>query len=274
MPVMMRRFGPPVLVVLAACSRGREAAPAQASSRPAPATAAASAPAPASAQASASAPVQAASAPASAAVATTAPGAEASRELDEIRRAAVTCARDPAARVCEDAKALARAYPLMHCGSDGVDPAYTFAWAARAPLPGATLFTDGDGTKWYVEAARSPKLARVDERLWSESGWITVEPNLRFETDYPSAAEATRLSALDAQIKKKTMGEGIVRAVFYGDAFVGAFPFYAALKPQKDGGMLYGFGIEPKAHPLCRAPEARVLPAELVPFAGEWSRLR
>ena len=141
-------------------------------------------------------------------------------------------------------------------------------------MPGATVFTDGDGAKWYVEAARSPKLARVDERLWSESGWITVEPHLRFETDYPTAAEAKRLEALDAEISKKTRAEGIVRAVFYGDTFVGAFPSYAKLKPQKDGGMLYGFGITPKKQPLCRTPEARVLPADLAAFAGEWARLR
>lgn len=205
---------------------------------------------------------------------TTPPDAEALAELEKIRRAANVCGRKPSDPTCEDARALARSYGLMHCGSDGVDPAYTFAWAAREPLPGATVQTDRDGTKWYVEAARSPRLARVDERLWSEGGWITVEPHLRFETDYPSAEEAKRLLALDAQIKKKTMAEGIVRAVFYEGSFVGAFPFYAALKPQKDGGMLYGFGNAPKAPTLCKSRQARVLSEDLATFAGTWSRLR
>lgn len=207
-------------------------------------------------------------------VSTTPPDAEALAELDKIRRAALLCARTPSDPTCEDLRALARSYVLMHCGSDGVDPAYTFAWAAREPLPGAAVHTDGDGTKWYVETARSPRVMRVDERLWSEGGWITVEPHLRFETDYPTVAEAKRLAALDVQIKKKTMAEGIVRAVFYGNTFVGAFPFYAPLEPRKEGGMLYGFGIAPKEHRLCRSPQARELSADLESFAGTWSRVR
>jgi hypothetical protein len=263
---MLRGLGVSSLVLLAACSRAREEVPAHAAAPPSVTPSAASSfarLAPASAAPSASA-----------VPTTTPPDAEALRELDEIRRAAATCAATPSAPVCEGARELARAYPLMHCASDGIDQAYTFAWAAREPLPDATVFTDGDGAKWYVETARSPKLAHVDERLWSEGGWITVEPRLRFETDYPTAAEATRLATLDAQIKKKTKAEGIVRAVFHGDSFVGAFPSYAPLKPQKDGGMLYGFGLTPKKHPLCRSPQARVLPPELATFAGEWSRLR
>ncbi len=258
---MVRAFGVSVLVVNAACSRALPEAPA--------------APVPVSTSAFASPSRSLPSATTSATTVTPALlGAEALRELDEIRRAAATCALNAAAPVCEGAQALARSYPLMHCASDGVDPAYSFAWAASEPIPRATVFTDSDGTKWYVENARSPKLARVDERLWSEDGWISVEPHLRFETDYPTVEEAKRLSALDEQVKKTTMAEGIVRAVFYDNTFVGAFPFYAALTPQKEGGMLYGFGITPKKQPLCRAPEARVLPPDLATFAGEWSRLR
>jgi hypothetical protein len=154
------------------------------------------------------------------------------------------------------------------------DPGYTFAWAAREPLPDAVVFTDARGARWYVEAARSPRLARVDERLWSEGGWISVEPNLRFERAYPTESDAERLVALDARIKKKTSAEGIVRAVFHEGVFLGAYPTYHSFTPDEDGGMLYGFGIDPPEHPLCRAPLARVLPPDLVPFAGTWSRLR
>ena len=93
-------------------------------------------------------------------------------------------------------------------------------------------------------------------------------------SDYPTAAEAKRLAALDGTIKKKTMAEGIARAVFYGEKFVGAFPVYSALKPQKEDTVLCGFGMTPKEHKLCKAPEARVLPADLEAFAGTWSRLR
>lgn len=199
---------------------------------------------------------------------------EAQNELDAIRAAAKVCAANEKAPECEGGRALAREYPLMHCGPSGVDPAYTFAWASAEPLPGATAFKDEDGRTWYVEPARSPKLARVDERIWSEADWQTVEPNLRFVTAYPTEAEAKRLAILDEQITKKTRAEGIVRAVFYGNEFVGAYPFYAALKPSVDGGMLYGFYIYKKAHPLCKTPEPRVLSDDLAEFAGTWARLR
>lgn len=161
----------------------------------------------------------------------------------------------------------------MHCGREGIDEAYEFAWAAREPLPRSTPFTDEFGQTWYVEPERSPKLARVDERIWSEADWLSVEPHLRFESVYPSPADERRLTALDAQLSKNTGSEGIVRAVFYEGKFIGAYPFYRSFKSRDEAWMLYGFLTTPKAHPLCKAPEARTLPPELEDFAGTWSRL-
>jgi len=195
--------------------------------------------------------------------------ADAARELLELRKAAAGCPSDPSAP-CEEAARLAYAFGLAHCGPSGIERDYTFAWSSKGKFAGATLRRDSEGGEWYVGAERGSMLARVDEFLYTEGEWTSVELHVTFEAAYLDATEVSRLTKLSAELDRSHMP--LALGFFYRGTFRGAFDYYGPLKPNGRG-MLHGNRKSALEHPLCKERERRELPAEFGRFVGHWSPL-
>ncbi len=193
--------------------------------------------------------------------------ADAVRELRELRKAAADCPTDASAP-CEEAARLAYAFGLAHCGPSGIDRDYTFAWSSKATFAGAKLRRDSEGLEWYVGAEHSSMLARVDEFLYTEGDWTSVELHVTFEAAYLDATEVSRVSKLKAELDKSHMP--LALGFFYRGTFRGAFDYYGSLTPN-EGGMVHGNRKAALEHPLCKQREHRELPADLRRFVGQWS---
>jgi hypothetical protein len=193
--------------------------------------------------------------------------ADAARELRELRKAAAGCPNDAP---CEEAARLSYAFGLAHCGPSGIDRDYTFAWSSKATFAGAKLRRDSEGLEWYVGTEHSSMLARVDEFLYTEGDWTSVELRVAFEAAYFDATEVSRVSKLKAEIDKSHMP--LALGFFYRGTFRGAFDYYGSLTPN-EGGMVHGNRKAALEHPLCKERERRELPADLRRFVGQWSPL-
>lgn len=196
--------------------------------------------------------------------------ANAARELLELRKAAKACPTLDGSAACGEAATLAYAFGLAHCGPAGIERDYTYAWASKAKFAGATLRRDTEGQEWYVGAEHATMLARLDEVLYSEGDWTTVELHLTFEAAYFDATEVSRVTKLKAELEKTHMP--LALGFFYRGVFRGAFDYYGSLKPN-DGGMLHGNRKGALEHPLCKQRERRELPSDLRYLEGQWAPL-
>jgi hypothetical protein len=196
--------------------------------------------------------------------------ANATRELLELRKVAASCPIYTGSGVCHEAAELAFAFGLAHCGASGIDGDYTYAWASHARFSGASHLRDSEDVEWYVGSEPSVKLARIDEFLYTESDWTSVELRITFDSTYLDAAEVARVTKVKAEVDKTHVP--LALGFFYRGAFRGAFDYYGPLKPNETG-MLHGNRKSAILHPLCKQPERRELPAELRHLAGQWAPL-